>query len=79
VAGELRGEGTERPHPPVGRFEYNDHLDGMQVAQLKASREAFIKIGAILEELLPLSREKSLAFTKLEEAANWANKAITHN
>lgn len=32
-----------------------------------------------LDDLCPDSREKSLAFTKLEEAVMWANSSIARN
>ena len=49
-------------------------------------RERMLRLGTqfafIAESILgqtPPSREQSLALTLLEEAAMWANKAITHN
>ena len=44
--------------------------------QLRAS----IKVAAVLiNELCPESRERSLAFTKLEEAVMWANASIARH
>jgi hypothetical protein len=43
------------------------------------AREVFGKLAAVLNELLPESREKSLAFTALEEALMWSNAAIARN
>ena len=36
-------------------------------------------LAAYINEKCPDSREKSLAFTKLEEAVMWANAAIARN
>ncbi len=47
--------------------------------QITAVREEFSEIHEFLTEVCPNSREKSLALTKLEEAAMWAIKAIVSN
>lgn len=44
-----------------------------KVAQL---RTGFSLLHDTVNELAPASREKSVAFTKLEEAAMWAIKAV---
>ena len=36
-------------------------------------------LAALIEKSCPDSREKSLAFTKLEEAIMWANASIARN
>jgi len=45
---------------------------------LKLGREFAFVAESILGQTPP-SREQSLALTHLEEAAMWANKAISHN
>lgn len=42
-------------------------------------READTVLANLLEELLPDSREKSIALTKLEESGFWANAAIARH
>lgn len=42
-------------------------------------REAFVSLGVELAGLLPEGREKSLAFTALQEASMWSNAAIACN
>jgi hypothetical protein len=39
-------------------------------------RAAFILLGEYLVDILPEGREKSLAFTALQEASMWSNAAI---
>jgi hypothetical protein len=41
-------------------------------------RGKFSAIEAYILDSLPNCRQRSLALTKLEEAAMWANKAVTH-
>ena len=42
-------------------------------------REALKKVSLLVDDACPISREKSLAQTKLEEAMFWANAAISRN
>lgn len=42
---------------------------------IKQQTKAFAKLAAKVEQL-PVSRERSLAITNLEQALMWANKAI---
>lgn len=42
-------------------------------------RQNFIDLAERLAEMLPESREKSLAFTALQEAAMWSNAAVACN
>ncbi len=58
------------------RFEYRKPNE-VQLLTLGGLRESFSKMEFTLNSLPP-SRELSLALTKLEEAAMWANKAVTH-
>lgn len=39
-------------------------------------RRRMIEVGNWLDELLPPGRAKNVAFTKLEDAAMWAHKAL---
>ena len=57
------------------RFGYHA---GTPVTQPKhqAVRARFNEMCVFLDELLPAGRAKSVAFTELESAAMWANKAI---
>ena len=42
-------------------------------------RETARELAEVIEAECPESREKSLAFTKLEEAVMWANASIARN
>lgn len=42
-------------------------------------RQTFMETAEILSQILPESREKSLAFTALQEAAMWSNAAVACN
>jgi len=56
-------------HPPVG-------LTGIAHDQTRAEVK---KLAKWLSDYLPESREKAVAFTKLEEVMFWANAAIARN
>ena len=60
----------------MSRFEKIDinELQGRDVAYL---RGLYQEIEKFLNKTEMSSREKALAFTKLEESAMWANKAIS--
>lgn len=59
----------------VNRFGYHKADDKTGPAHQNV-RGAFIEFSKYLNEQVPDGRSKSLAFTKLEEAAMWANKAV---
>lgn len=42
-------------------------------------REAFSAVAALMDEVCPQSRERSIAFTELETSAMWAIKSIVCN
>lgn len=58
-----------------GRFRYHS-LTPKQRMAINSMRDTTMGLAVILNERLPEGREKSLAMTKLEECAMWANKAI---
>jgi hypothetical protein len=49
------------------------------IKNIGLAREMFSEVAEAIERAVPPSRERSLALTKVEEAAMWMNKAITHN
>lgn len=57
------------------RFTYHAPK-GDQAERYVMIRNAAAKFGTLIENVCPESREKSLAFTKLEEAVMWANASI---
>jgi hypothetical protein len=57
------------------RFTYHPPRPG-QVETYNDIRSAFRQMATFLNDTLPDSREKSLAFTKLEEAVMHANSSI---
>lgn len=46
------------------------------VEKIKKIRDAMRSLNDLILETIPVSRERSLAITKLEESSMWANKAI---
>ena len=50
-----------------------------QVERYTALRSKCKELAEMVHELCPPSRERSLAFTKIEEASMWANAAIARN
>jgi hypothetical protein len=52
---------------------------GDQPARYVALRDAAKALAYLIDKSVKESREKSLAFTKLEEAVMWANAGIARN
>lgn len=50
-----------------------------QKARMQELRDAFQSLASLIEKNAPTCRERSLALTKLEEAATWANKAVNQS
>jgi hypothetical protein len=60
------------------RFTYH-RPEGQKVADHDDIRQEFKRFAQDLAEGLPPGREKSLAFTALEESSFWAHAAIARN
>lgn len=58
------------------RFSFHPANNDVTKAKHEQVRELHKSVAHQLDELLPLSREKSLAITNLEQAMFWANAAI---
>ena len=56
-------------------FTYHAPKDG-QPEKYQAIREKAKELAYLIQELVPPSREQSLAMTKLEECSMWANAGI---
>ena len=61
------------------RFMFHSPKDQVTKDSHEAIRDACLQHAEFLEGLLPDSREKSLAITKLEEVMFWANAGIARN
>lgn len=59
-------------------FSYHAPKEG-QPERYERIRYKAKMLAAYINEYCPDSREKSLAFTKIEEAVMWANAAIARN
>jgi hypothetical protein len=59
-------------------FTYHAPKAG-QPAMYQQIREKAKELAYLIDELVPDSREKSLAMTKLEECSMWANAGIARN
>ena len=60
------------------RFTYHAPKNG-QPAKYEQIRDAAKVLANLLNTACPDSREKSLAFTALEESVMWANASIARN
>jgi hypothetical protein len=56
-------------------FTYHEP-HGNQVERYKVIRAKARELAELIDSSSPISREQSLAFTKLEETVMWANAAI---
>lgn len=59
-------------------FTYHAPKPG-QPKKYEAIREKAKELAYMIDELVPPSREQSLAMTKLEECTMWANAGIARN
>jgi hypothetical protein len=59
-------------------FRYHAPKEG-QPEKYQAIREKAKELAYLIDELCPNSREKSLAFTNLEQSVMWANASIARN
>ena len=59
-------------------FTYHPPKEG-QPEKYTAIRAQAKSLALMIDELVPDSREKSLAMTKLEECVMWANAGIARN
>ena len=62
----------------IGNKYRSVEINDKQIYKINEVRDNFEKINYLLTELLPESREKSLALTNLEQSSMWAIKSITH-
>ena len=60
------------------RFTYHAPKND-QTARYISIREKAKELAYMIDELCPKSRERSLAFTKLDETVMWANASIARN
>lgn len=60
------------------RFKYHKP-QGSQEGMYQTVRSNAQQLTSVIEHLVPNSREKSLALTKIEEAMFWANAGIARN
>jgi len=71
-------EKTMQTYPSENNFKYHKPTSKQQEKYISlqiGGRE----LAEMIDGLCPQSREKSLAFTKLEEAIMWANSSIARN
>ena len=54
-------------------------MKGDQASRYNALREKAKEFASLIDMCCPVSREKSLGMTKLEECLMWANKSIAVN
>jgi hypothetical protein len=70
---------AESKYPQVEKaFTYHPPKPG-QVEKYTVLRDRAKDLADLIVEIMPPSREQSLALTKLEETIMWANAAIARN
>lgn len=70
-------QGNTQQKRPV-TFQYVQPTEEM-IAQMQNFRDKFEALYREIESSVIYGRGKSLCLTKIEEAAMWLNKGITHN
>lgn len=68
---------TVDPESIKKAFSYHS-MDDSQIARSIDIREKAEELALLIATNCPVSRESSIARTKLEESIMWANKAIAH-
>ncbi len=61
------------------RFTYHRPVNDTQVQVFERIRDEGLVLARLIDTMTPDGREKSLAFTKVEEAVMWANAAVARN
>ena len=74
----MYSETEQQTKTRVNNFTYHAPKDG-QAERYERIREAAGAFSLLLNTNCPVSRELSLATTKLEEVVFWANAAIARN
>lgn len=59
-------------------FTYHAPKEGQPLIYVTL-REKAKELAYLIDELVPVSREKSLALTKLEECTFWSNAGVARN
>lgn len=59
-------------------YKYHSPKDGQQ-EKYEAIRSKAKELAYLIDEVCPISREKSLAHTNVEQGVMWANAAIARN
>jgi len=80
IVDSFKASHKDKPLNPKieNNFMYHPPKPG-QPEKYTAIREKAKELAYLINDLTPVSREQSLAFTKLEEAVMWANAAIARN
>ena len=63
------------PRPQKNPFDYQKPTE-KSVAEIATIRQVCKNLAGLIEDVVPFSRERSVAMTKLEEVSMWVNKAI---
>lgn len=61
------------------RFDYHPPKDQETIKNHEDIRDRAYSFALVLDEIVPDSREKAVAITKIEEAMMWANAGIARN
>lgn len=67
---------SEKLDARLNAFTYHRPSEEVQALMTRA-RETFQDVTVLLDSMIPECREKSLAFTALEESAMWVMKALS--